>query len=200
MVKTYPVTPISPILHIKQAAMTSHTLVIITVSARVWRRGVFPVSMLAVCVRRGWMHYMWCVRPLTALDSKSICTACMSNYPSQHISASYSSASEWVSEWVSHTEALCVCLCIHQRVLCRRLPESVMWIKEVIGRIYVLSCPGRLFSIAACLPWSESLFPGLILLFHLLWLSKNHLILSASSIHSLINLQFDLNNLGFYFF
>ncbi len=56
MVKTYPVTPISPILHIKQAAMTSHTLVIITVSARVWRRGVFPVSMLAVCAHRGWMH------------------------------------------------------------------------------------------------------------------------------------------------
>lgn len=63
MLKTYPVTPI---LHIKQAAMTSHTLVIITASARVCEGGAYLHQHAHVggeCT----------MRPLTALDSNSIC-------------------------------------------------------------------------------------------------------------------------------
>ncbi len=99
----------------------------------------------------------------------------------------------------SHTGALCV-LVYSPACAYRRLSESVMWIRGVIGRVYVLSCPGRLFSIAACLPWSESLSSGLILLFHPLWLYEHQLILSASAICSLINLLLTWLILNYFFY
>lgn len=103
-----------------------------------------------------------------------------------------------VCVWETAIQGHCVCLCIHQRVLYRRLSESVMWIRGVIGRVYVLSCPGRLFSIVACLPWYESLSSGLIL-FHPLWLYEHQLILSASAIRSLINLLLTWLILNYFF-
>lgn len=59
--------------------------------------------------------------------------------------------------------------------------------------------PAGCFSIAACLPWYESLSSGLIL-FHPLWLYEHQLILSASAIRSLINLLLTWLILNYFFY
>lgn len=163
-----------------------------------WKRGRFLHSACCQYVCRGWMHWMWCVRPLTALQSQAyVQRVCLITHHNMRRSTEILKGLIVFVLYV-HTGLMITSVC----------PQCVMWwlsLRVWYGlereRSNWQSLCAVMFQLTV---WHRSVF-GIIWICFQAWssfftlrLSEHQLILSACVICSLMDLQLNLANLESY--